>query len=151
MLCWTVWMSIFDSENVLPTVSYPPLQCKHSEHTWHGTPSKLTFEDFVHTSSYRKALLRVYIYIYVCTVYIYMYIAYITILLYTIIYEIHIFQICTGHVSEPVRVFFTCGVSGGSCNLPWPWRLHGTPRTKMVGNSSINRRCSIAMILGKLQ
>ena len=64
MLCWTVWMSIFDSENVLPTVSYPPLQCKHSEHTWHGTPSKLTFEEFVHKSSYRKALLRVYIYVY---------------------------------------------------------------------------------------
>ena len=96
MLCWTVWMSIFDSENVLPTVSYPPLQCKHSEHTWHGTPSKLTFEEFVHKSSYRKALLRVYIY---------MYIAYITISLYTIIYEIHIFQMFTGHVSEPVWVW----------------------------------------------
>ena len=47
----------------------------------------------------------VYIYVYICIyIYVYMYI-YITILLYTIIYEIHVFQMFTGHVSEPVRVW----------------------------------------------
>ena len=92
----------------------------------------------------------VYIYVYICIyiyICIYMYICIYTLqYYYTLLYMKFMSSKCSQVMSQNQSGCGTCGVSGGSCNLPWPWRLHGTPRTKMVGNSSINRGGSIAMI-----